>query len=292
MSATDGPQQKSNFAGLMEISDDYMCRPKMPDTSIMRSSTDILTALQLPTGLLATPAMHFLTGSVSKCLAGTFATISNTAYSRLADQMMAQINGVSEVISRLTVDKLDLSSLTCTVIASTAKALDSLVVTQLQQISDLFTSVNLESLRVSDWCTAQTLNTNAPIWSSDSLHLLSPLSSIQTMSMSGFFVRAPAIENRPLQGQKTGTPNVKQQPVYVLHHQMVNYFSESELKTVAFYMDIDFETLPHEEKSEFAREMITHLRHRGRLPDLVDYITDERPNVVWPRFPNTQDSDV
>lgn len=57
------------------------------------------------------------------------------------------------------------------------------------------------------------------------------------------------------------------------------YFSESELRDLAFDLNIDYEDLLTEGKANKARELILLLRRKGRISELIDHISYLRPHV-------------
>jgi hypothetical protein len=60
------------------------------------------------------------------------------------------------------------------------------------------------------------------------------------------------------------------------------YFNESELRTLAFDLGLDYEMLPGSTKGDKARELILHLWRSGRLPELIGLGRGMRPNAEWP----------
>lgn len=62
---------------------------------------------------------------------------------------------------------------------------------------------------------------------------------------------------------------------------LINYFNLSELQGLCFELGIDFEDLGGTSKTDIARELISYLERRGRLPYLVQILRKQRPHVVW-----------
>jgi hypothetical protein len=62
---------------------------------------------------------------------------------------------------------------------------------------------------------------------------------------------------------------------------LVEYFSEDELRDLAFELGIEFSDLPGESRSAKAREIAKYFSRRDRLPDLVSYGRRKRPNISW-----------
>jgi hypothetical protein len=70
-----------------------------------------------------------------------------------------------------------------------------------------------------------------------------------------------------------------------LHSLLLKHFSQGELKTLCFYLDVDYDTLNGEGKANKARELVQHLERCGRLADLRNEVVKQRPHVLWPEIP-------
>lgn len=66
-----------------------------------------------------------------------------------------------------------------------------------------------------------------------------------------------------------------------LRRDLTEYFSAEELKTLCFDFGIDYDDLPGEDKSAKARELITYLKRRSRISDLIKACYSERPQIPW-----------
>lgn len=64
-----------------------------------------------------------------------------------------------------------------------------------------------------------------------------------------------------------------------LREKMTQYFSLTEIQTIAFDMAIDSENLPRTIKEEFVRELIEHCRRTDRLEELVLKCYKLRPHA-------------
>ena len=66
-----------------------------------------------------------------------------------------------------------------------------------------------------------------------------------------------------------------------LRELLIDYFSEDELDTMCVDLQGDYETVPGKGKGKEsrAREIVTHFAHRDRLPDVVDWCLQQRPNL-------------
>lgn len=66
-----------------------------------------------------------------------------------------------------------------------------------------------------------------------------------------------------------------------LRRVLVQYFSEEELQTFCYDLRVDYENLPGENKRQKAVSLIIHLTRQGRVEELIDLCSQERPNVPW-----------
>ncbi len=58
-------------------------------------------------------------------------------------------------------------------------------------------------------------------------------------------------------------------------------FSLSEVRTLCFDLNIDYEVFPDKGKEAVVRELIRLVRRNDRMPELVDVLSKNRPNVPW-----------
>lgn len=65
---------------------------------------------------------------------------------------------------------------------------------------------------------------------------------------------------------------------------LVDAFSDGELRTLAFDLDVDYDVLPPGGKADKARELIAYLARNGRFPHLLAKLQQERPHVPWRTF--------
>ncbi len=70
-----------------------------------------------------------------------------------------------------------------------------------------------------------------------------------------------------------------------LQRQLVEYFDLGELKTLCFDLNMDYDELAGETKSDKARELVKAAYRNGRVPDVVHRCEELRPNVVWNQPP-------
>ena len=59
------------------------------------------------------------------------------------------------------------------------------------------------------------------------------------------------------------------------------FLNDSELSTLCFDMNIDYENLPGEGKEAKVRELITYCERSGRIQELTENCRELRPNVQW-----------
>ena len=58
-------------------------------------------------------------------------------------------------------------------------------------------------------------------------------------------------------------------------------FGEEDLQTLCFYLNVDYDNLPAGGRATKTRELISYLRRRERIPDLLDTGTKLRPDIAW-----------
>jgi hypothetical protein len=75
-------------------------------------------------------------------------------------------------------------------------------------------------------------------------------------------------------------------PEVQVYQNLGEYFSEEDLKELAFEMNVDYEKLPGVEKRSKARELTLHLMRRRELDRLIEYGRERRPNAPWPDLKN------
>lgn len=63
---------------------------------------------------------------------------------------------------------------------------------------------------------------------------------------------------------------------------MIRHFSEEDLRTLCFELDVDYENLSGDTKLGKARELILEMERQGRLSELIERCRQVRPNLVWP----------
>jgi hypothetical protein len=70
-----------------------------------------------------------------------------------------------------------------------------------------------------------------------------------------------------------------------LRQNLINCFDEDELRTLCFDLDTDYDTLPGQGKAGKARSLVAFLDRRGRLSDLAQVCSRQRPHVSWADSP-------
>jgi len=65
-----------------------------------------------------------------------------------------------------------------------------------------------------------------------------------------------------------------------LHQVLTNYFGADELKTLCFFLNVDYDVLGGEGKAGKARELISFMERRERIEELVAEVKQQRPNVA------------
>jgi hypothetical protein len=72
-----------------------------------------------------------------------------------------------------------------------------------------------------------------------------------------------------------------------LRRGLADVFTTEELKNLSADLGVNYENLGGEGLESKARELITYLEHRDRLPELVAYCMSARPNYAWPQAGGT-----
>jgi hypothetical protein len=69
-----------------------------------------------------------------------------------------------------------------------------------------------------------------------------------------------------------------------LHHIFADCFSDGELRTLCFYLEVEYDSLPGDGKADKARELIAYLERRRDIPRLVKVGRQLRPDIDWGKF--------
>jgi hypothetical protein len=81
------------------------------------------------------------------------------------------------------------------------------------------------------------------------------------------------------EGQKPGSP--QQISLAELRAILTERFSDSELQTLCFDLDVGYDELPGSNKADKARELVAYLERRGRIADIGAVGRRLRPDVSW-----------
>ena len=66
-----------------------------------------------------------------------------------------------------------------------------------------------------------------------------------------------------------------------LHQNLVEHFSEDELRTLCFDLQVEYDDLPSQGRASRARDLIAFLVRRDRVPELIELCAKQRPKVDW-----------
>jgi len=67
-----------------------------------------------------------------------------------------------------------------------------------------------------------------------------------------------------------------------IRYRLIEHFSLNELRDIYFDLGVDWENVVgNETKSDKSRELLTYLKRRSRVPELIKYCQKERPNTEW-----------
>lgn len=67
----------------------------------------------------------------------------------------------------------------------------------------------------------------------------------------------------------------------MLHQQLAISFNEGELRTLCITIDVDYDDLLGQGKSDKVRELILYLRRRQEMDRLLEMLNESRPNINW-----------
>lgn len=67
-----------------------------------------------------------------------------------------------------------------------------------------------------------------------------------------------------------------------LHRILSDRLDVEELRTLCFYLDVNYDHLRGEGQSGKARALLEYMDKRGRIPDLVETGKKLRPDIDWP----------
>lgn len=72
-----------------------------------------------------------------------------------------------------------------------------------------------------------------------------------------------------------------------LRQNLADHFSDEELRSLCFDLDVDYERLPGQGKDGKGRELIAFMRRTDQLPALIAECRRQRPNVSWDYTPES-----
>lgn len=72
----------------------------------------------------------------------------------------------------------------------------------------------------------------------------------------------------------------------LLREQISKSFTQDEIKTICFDLDIDYESLPGEGKVAKVREMLSLMDRTGRMDILFEHLKHRRPHLAWAYAPS------
>lgn len=109
------------------------------------------------------------------------------------------------------------------------------------------------------------------------------LLKLESKGQKYFMPEGPVDELVSVQQLLNGVDEPEQNERIRLHEILVERFSDEELRTLCFNLDVDYEDLTGVGKSGKARELIMSLERRGRLHDLVKAGKKLRADIEWKR---------
>ncbi|MBE2223141.1 MAG: hypothetical protein IAF02_16485 [Anaerolineae bacterium] len=76
----------------------------------------------------------------------------------------------------------------------------------------------------------------------------------------------------------------KQTDQNLLHDAISNSYNTAELRFLATKLDIPFEDIKGDGRTEAALNLVLFMRRRGQLSALISVLTEERPHVCWSNY--------
>ena len=114
---------------------------------------------------------------------------------------------------------------------------------------------------------------------------LIPTDTLNTMSVGSGFAGLILIVlwlYQKFRGRKVQISSSTFGPSHVrLRDILTTRFSESELRTLCFDLNVDYESLPGDGKADKARELVAYLERHGRFPELAETGKRQRPDISW-----------
>lgn len=86
-------------------------------------------------------------------------------------------------------------------------------------------------------------------------------------------------------GATSGRTTPKRKHLTRLREILDTHFSDGELRTICFDLDVEYNNLPGEGKADKARELIAYLERHGQIGELVETGRQLRPDVRWVSLP-------
>ncbi|PIE80605.1 MAG: hypothetical protein CSA11_07615 [Chloroflexi bacterium] len=69
-----------------------------------------------------------------------------------------------------------------------------------------------------------------------------------------------------------------------IHQLLTRYYNQEELRSLCFQLGICYDDLPATGRAGKARELVTYLDRRKRLPELKEIVSAQRPHAPWPSY--------
>lgn len=70
-----------------------------------------------------------------------------------------------------------------------------------------------------------------------------------------------------------------------LHELLDLHFSEEDIRTMCFYLGVDYDNLPAQGKANKARELILHFQRLDRIQNIIKLGQEMRPSIDWEDVP-------
>lgn len=108
-----------------------------------------------------------------------------------------------------------------------------------------------------------------PLWAENFFKVLREIYHSQRFNSS--YPRGNMRDEKPEEQVKTAQ----------LRQLLINHFDESELRTLCFDIEVDYESLPGQSKADKARELAAYVRRHGQIGRLLSKCQEIRQHVDW-----------
>ncbi len=182
------------------------------------------------------------------------------------------INPVTQLLDD-TSSKLTPQGVTTQVLHQLVEQLDNELVAQRQVFTDRIIAIEK---RLADTAVSLSELTIAMQQQQNSDRMINVEQTLTTLS-TAFSSLSQSLQGQTITFHSVSPHTARQQLYQVLY----TYFSDSELRTLCFSLEIPHDDLSGKTKPDWVRELIAYAQRHGRFPELVTAVRKLRPHVTW-----------